>query len=372
MPMNLRHAVGSLMVVGLAAREVSPLERGWLRVIRPGGVIFFRRNIESAAQCRAMLAEASSLCAERAFRCVDMEGGSVDRLRNVLAPTSSAQSLFLAAQQLRRPALVREQAELIARAVSAFGFNTNLAPVLDLALPVATEVMGSRVVSADPLKVADFARQFLDGLQAHGVAGCGKHFPGLGGGALDSHQATPAIERTMKQMRAEDLVPFRILRKDLPMIMVSHAAFPRTPGKNTPASASHFWITKLLREEMGYRGIVFSDDLEMGGILKFMPMEEAAIAAIRAGMDMIEICHSPELILRAYEALLAEAERSSAFRAIVMQRAARLSRARRTLFAAGTARALTAKQLEALRARMVRLADKIAAHQPVARAAQEA
>ena len=97
------------------------------------------------------------------------------------------------------------------------------------------------------------------------------------------------------------------------MIMVNHAAYPDTPGKNRPASVSPYWITTVLRKRIGYRGIIFSDDLEMGGILKFMPIEEAAIAAIRAGMDLIEICHSPELILRAYEALIAESERSAAF-----------------------------------------------------------
>ena len=116
----------------------------------------------------------------------------------------------------------------------------------------------------------------------------------------------------------EDLAPYRELRAGLPMVMVNHAAYPETPGKERPASASAFWITTVLRKRIGYRGIVFSDDLEMGGILKFMPIEEAAVEAVRAGTDLMEICHSPELILRAYEALVAEGERSAAFRELLL------------------------------------------------------
>ena len=104
------------------------------------------------------------------------------------------------------------------------------------------------------------------------------------------------------------------------MVMVNHAAYPDTPGKDTARQRFAFWITTVLRKRIGYRGIIFSDDLEMGGILKFMPIEEAAIAAVRAGMDLLEICHSPELILRAYESLIAEAERSAAFRNLLLAR----------------------------------------------------
>jgi len=355
----LRQAVGSLMVVGLAARELSSLEKSWLKLIRPGGVILFRRNIENAQQTHALLNEATELCARQAFRCVDMEGGTVDRLRNALAPTPSAQDVFLAAKIAKKPALIRQQAELVARASRAFGFNTTLAPVLDLALPASAAVMGTRAVSAQAEDVILYTREFLAGLAAQGVAGCGKHFPGLGGGTLDSHLETPSIDRSMRALRNEDLVPYRELRNELPMVMVNHAAFPRTPGKTRPASASSFWIHKVLRQELGYRGIVFSDDLEMGGILKFLSIEDAAIEAFRAGMEMIEICHSPELILRAHEALLSEAERSAAFRARVLQNARKLERARRKLFAAQPQRTLTEKQFEALREKMVRFGEAI-------------
>ena len=252
----------------------------------------------------------------------------------------------------------------MARGVKAFGFNTTLAPVLDLALPDSARVMGTRSAASTAVGVVEYARAFLAGLAAHGVAGCGKHFPGLGGGTLDSHLATPAIQRGTRALWQEDLAPYRVLRRELPMIMVNHAAYPNTPGKTRPASVSPYWITTVLRKRIGYRGLVFSDDLEMGGILKFMPMEEAVVAALCAGMDTMEICHSPELILRAYEALIAEGERSTAFRNLILNRARHNARQRVKLFSGRLSRPLNAKQFEALRTSIHRFRERTDEAQP--------
>ncbi len=354
MKANLRKATGSLLVVGLGGTALTALERAWLKLVRPAGVILFRRNILDARQTRALLAEATALCAPNAFRCVDVEGGTVDRLRDALAPMPSAQAVAKAARRTGKSRLIREHGELIAQGVKAFGFNTTLAPVVDLALPESAEVMSSRAVGATAEHVVDFARQFLAGLAARGVVGCGKHFPGLGAGTRDTHLETPVIRRNIRELWRKDLAPYRELRNELPMIMVNHAAYPESPGKTRPASVSPYWITTVLRKRIGYWGIIFSDDLEMGGILKFMPIEEAAVAAIRAGMDLIEICHSPELILRVYEALIAEGERSAAFCQLLMGRSAHVTRRSAELFASGVPAPLTAKQFDALRERIQR------------------
>jgi beta-N-acetylhexosaminidase len=371
MSLSLRRAAGSLLVVGLGGTELTGLERAWLRLVRPAGVILFKRNIADAPQTRALLDEATGLSSTHGLRCVDLEGGTVDRLREALAPMPSAQAVSRAAlthtlsQKARRnraPAgspMAREHGELVGQAVKAFALNTTLAPVLDLGLPESASVMGTRVAAAMAEGVVTYARGFLSGLAAQGVAGCGKHFPGLGGGTLDSHLETPSIQRSGGEIWREDLAPYRELRDQLPMVMVNHAAYPETPGKARPASVSPYWITTVLRNKIGYRGIVFSDDLEMGGILKFMPMEEAVIAAVRAGIDLLEICHSPELILRAYEALIAESERSASFRALLMTRARRTARLRARLFAGGVSRALTVKQFEALRSRVLRFGETV-------------
>ena len=357
--MEIRHAAGSLMVVGLGGTELTGLERAWLRVVRPAGIILFRRNIDSASQTRALLEQSTPLCSLPALRCVDLEGGTVDRLRNTLAAMPSAQAVAQAARIVNKPALAHEHGQLIARAVKAFGFNTTLAPVLDLGLAISAPVMGSRVAGETPAEVIAYSRPFLAALAEAGVAGCGKHFPGLGGGTLDSHLATPSINRSAAQLWREDILPYRELARELPMVMISHAAFPQTPSKVSPASISRYWIETVLRKRIGYKGLVFSDDLEMGGILNFLPIEEAAIAAIRAGMDLIEICHSPELILRAYEALVREAESSRAFRTLLVARASRTSKLRTRLFPARPAAALSATQLDGLRTRIERFSQKI-------------
>ncbi|MGD0731639.1 MAG: beta-N-acetylhexosaminidase [Terracidiphilus sp.] len=365
---NLRHAAGSLLMVGLAGTEPTGLEHAWLKLVRPAGIILFRRNIENPNQTRALLQDATELCTSHSLRCVDVEGGTVDRLRDALAPIPSAQAVAIAAQRTGKSALAVEHGELVARAIKAFGFNTTLAPVLDLALPASASVLGTRAAAPTAEGVIAYARSFLAGLAAHGVAGCGKHFPGLGGGSLDSHLETPSIHRTLRQLIREDLAPYRELRHELPMVMVNHAAYPDTPSKDRPASASPCWITTVLRKRIGYRGLIFSDDLEMGGILKFMPIEEAAVAAIRAGMDLLEICHSPELILCAYEALLTEAERSPSFRNLLLARTAHTARQRAKLFASPVPKTLSISQFEALRARITRFREAIAKAQPATEA----
>jgi beta-N-acetylhexosaminidase len=294
---------------------------------------------------------------------VDIEGGTVDRLRDAVAPMPSAQAVAQAGLQTGKTALMRRHGELIAKECLAFGFNTTLAPVLDLALPASAAVMGSRTAAANPADVVTYARAFLAGLAVQGVVGCGKHFPGLGGGTLDSHLETPAIHRSFRELWSEDLVPYRQLASELPLVMVNHATYPETRSGDRPATASAYWVTSILLEKIGYRGLVFSDDLEMGGILKYAPMEEAAILAVRAGMHLMEICHSAELILRCYESLICEAERSGAFRKLLLDRAATGARLRKARFGKPPSRALSAVQFAALRDRILRFRAEIEAVQ---------
>ncbi len=364
MTVTVRGAAGSLLVVGLSSTELTGLERAWLKLVRPAGIILFRRNIADAQQTRTLLQQASEFCTENSLRCVDVEGGTVDRLRDALAPMPSAQSVAQAARHARKPALAQEHGILIGRAVQAFGFNTTLAPVLDLALPASAGVMGTRVAAETAVGVVEYAQRFLAGLAAQRIVGCGKHFPGLGAGTLDSHLATPSIDCAFPDLWRNDLAVYRALGSELPMVMVNHAAYPRTPGKHQPASVSAYWISAILRKRIGYRGLIFSDDLEMGGILNYIPIEQAAVQAMRAGMDLIEICHSPELILRAYEALIAEAERSAAFRTLLMQRARLVAQKRRKFFSQPPSRILTTAQFAALRARILRFSETVARLQP--------
>jgi beta-N-acetylhexosaminidase len=359
MTQSVRQAAGSLLVVGLSGKELTAMERAWLKLIRPAGIILYRRNITDVKQTRDLLSEATSYCCTHSPTFVDVEGGVVNRLNLALAPIPSAHAVATAMLRTGKTALAREHGELIAKAVGAFGFNTSLAPMVDLGLPDSAEVLGTRCAAAVPAQVITYARAFLTGLRSRGIVGCGKHFPGLGGGTLDTHVETPAIERSWRAMWSEDLEPYRQLRGEMPIVMMNHAAYPRTPGKNLPASVSNFWIGEVLRHRIGYRGIVLSDDLEMGGILKFMPIDEAAIAAIRTGSDLVEICHNPEPILRAYEALVSEGERSQTFSALLIKRAQHTARLRTATFPKPPPPALSATQFEALRSRILRFNETI-------------
>ena len=361
MTQSVRSAAGSLLVVGLGGTGLTALERAWLKLIRPAGIILFKRNIQNVRQTRALLADAAPFCTAHCARWVDVEGGTVDRLRDVLASIPSVEIVAQAARERGRAALAREHGDLIARAVKAFGFNSPLAPVLDLGLPESRKVMGTRCAGETPAEVAAYAREFLAGLAAQGVAGCGKHFPGLGAGTLDSHLETPQIRRSWQKLWNDDLEPYRALSRQLPMVMVNHAAYPLNADKKRPASVSHFWITDVLRKRLGYRGIVLSDDLEMGGVAKFMPIGDAAVETVRVGSELVLICHNPEPIFAAYEALIAEGEKSVAFRGILLKRARASERKRAKLFRAGMPAALGAKQFEALRAKILRFSEKVAA-----------
>jgi beta-N-acetylhexosaminidase len=352
----LRHRVGSLLIVGVESTSLSALETAWLRSLQPSGIILFRRNIETSAQLHALWQQTASALTAPFFRCVDLEGGTVDRLRDLVGPTPSAAEVGATNQ----PAIFRAGGALVGRMLHALGFNLNLAPVLDLALPVSRGVMGTRVVAADPAKVIAYAREFIAGLQQHGVSACGKHFPGLGGGTLDSHHATPSIGRTWTEIWEQDLEPYRALRAELPLVMVNHAAYPKIERPSRPASLSNFWIHEVLRGKLQYRGLVISDDMEMGGVLDHASPESAASAAIAAGTDLLEVCHRADRVLATHEALLREAERSPAFARSVDRAAKRVSGAKlRLLSKSALPRPLSAARLQQFRNAQERLRARI-------------
>src|ERR1700677_539464 len=310
-PLSLRQAAGQVLVVGLEGTQLSAVETAWLRLLQPGGIILFRRNIENPAQTHALLRSVEG----PRLRCIDVEGGTVDRLRDSIAPMPSA----LAVAATKETAVFKQHGALIGQEVSMLGLNVTFAPVLDLRTPESEPVMTSCVVSGDPALAARYAGFFLKGLKQQAVLGCGKHFPGLGSGQVDSHHATPVITKPLNLLWTEDLLPYRKLMKQLPVVMISHASYPAAVPE--PASISGYWIREVLIKEMGYQGLIVSDDMEMGGIIKYTGMAAAAIAAIAAGTHIVEICRDPALIFTAYEALLREAESSPAF-ARLLRRAA--------------------------------------------------
>jgi beta-N-acetylhexosaminidase len=310
---------GSAMVLGFDGTEMTPALERLLRDVQPAGVVLFKRNVQTAAQTWELLRACERAAGRPLLRCVDMEGGTVDRLRDIVGPAPAAAEVFAS----RDRKLFRKHGSVIGATCRALGFNVDFAPVLDLALAPARPVLTTRVVSADPKEAAEYAGEFLRGLRDAGVQGCGKHFPGLGEAALDTHHDLPSVAKSWKKLWAEDMAPYRLLRTQLPMVMVSHAAYPAVT--RTPASLAPEWMSGALRRKVGFRGVIATDDMEMGALQKFAPMAEAAVAAVRAGADLLLVCHREDLIRSAHEALVCAAERDSRFRRRLAESARRVA-----------------------------------------------
>lgn len=315
---TLRRQVGQLLILGFDGIEIDTQLQTALTALQPGGVILFARNIEEPRQTWQLLRDSQATTRVPMFLCVDLEGGTVDRLKKVIAPAPSVEQVFATGNRK----LFRMHGNILGLEARALGFNTDFAPVLDLGFEASRSVLTSRTASADPRETVGYAREFLKGLKAAKVLGCGKHFPGLGEGNLDSHHNMPVVKKSWQAMWAEDLVPYRELRTQIPFVMVAHAAYPEVTKDKLPASLSRKWMQEVLRKKIGYRGLIISDDLEMGGVLSTGSIEDVAVETLRAGADMFLVCHNLELVWRGYEAVVREAERDRKFAAHI-EKAAR-------------------------------------------------
>lgn len=309
-----------MLIMGFDGTDISARLRSMLGTLNPGGVILFRRNIEEPAQAHTLLRRAQQLIATPMFLCVDMEGGTVDRLRDSVAPIPSVAEVAATGSAK----LFRKHGRLIGDEIRALGFNTDFAPCLDLRFEASMKVLGSRTVSDSPKGTIRYAREFLRGLREAGVLGCGKHFPGLGEGTLDSHFHLPSIAKKWKDLWKQDLLPYRDLRKDLAMVMVAHASYPDVTGDQLPASLSKFWMRDILKKKIGFKGLIVSDDLEMGGVLSAAPIGDAAIQTLKAGSDLVLVCHKEEHVWLAFESVYKMAEADRDFAKLIAKKSKRV------------------------------------------------
>lgn len=306
---SLELKAGRLLFVGL---PVTRLDRHWrelLREVRPGGVILFGRNVESAEQVALLNAQIRDAAGSEVFIGIDQEGGLVDRFRDICEPAPSAKAVRGAG----RAELAEEFGRLSARVLRLLGFNMNFAPVLDLSGDNEDNGLRARTFGTGPEMVSLLAGAYLDGLQRGQVVAVGKHFPGLGGAKVDSHRRLPVITKTWEEIFERDLVPFMDLMFHRPgerlrAVMVSHAAFPdvseflqawfRRSGDpptiqglhEFPATISGNVTTRLLRQILKFDGLVITDDMEMGAVVQTLSVAEASLRAIEAGSDMVLIC----------------------------------------------------------------------------------
>ncbi len=288
---SLSQKVGQLFMVGFEGTEVTPQLRGWVEQFGWGGVIVFGRNVESPVQLAALtrglqeVARASS--GVPLLVAVDQEGGRVARLKAPFTAFPSAATVGQAGSE----DLAFEVGQALGWELSAVGITMDMAPVLDVLTNPANVVIGDRAFSSDPQCVARLGKAMMRGLHAGGVLAVGKHFPGHGGTLLDSHVTQPVCERTPDQLHALDLLPFReAVAAGIDAIMTAHVVYPAWDAQH-PATLSPTILREILREHMGFQGVIVTDDLGMAGVSGALSWESIPVQALRAGADLLLICH---------------------------------------------------------------------------------
>ena len=276
---------GTLML-DLAGTWLTPEDRQLLRQPEVGGMILFARNTESPAQVRELVRGIRALRPDMLIA-IDQEGGRVQRLRrDVLRLPALGRIAGCAAVQQEQ--LAEAAAWLMATEMLACGIDISFAPVLDLDYG-RSQVIGDRSLGGDPQQVSCLGKAYIQGLQQAGMAATGKHFPGHGWAEADSHFDLPVDERSEAAIRESDLQPFVTLAPLLDGIMPAHVVYPAVDS--LPAGFSRRWLQDILRAELGFRGVIFSDDLTMAGAHAVGGMAERVDAALASGCDMLLVCN---------------------------------------------------------------------------------
>jgi len=286
-------SLGQLILTGVPGKELDSKTVKLFRRIQPGGFILFGRNIESPAQLRKLIDDLRGLSEIEPIITVDQEGGRVSRLRQIGNEPPNAQQL----RDKDDVDLIRRHGDITGRLLRVFGFNLDLCPVLDISFDDnADNSLRGRCYGKTVEQVVRNAGAFNDPMRKQGIASCGKHFPGYSAAKSDAHYELPRIDRTREQLNENELAVFKEFVDRVDSMMICHGWYPCFEAEKTPATLSRRIVTDLLRNELGFDGLVMTDDLDMGAILTGYRLEDTIRLAIAAGNDMTMICHRiPEI-----------------------------------------------------------------------------
>lgn len=275
-------------IAGCLGTSLTPDERSFFRDARPWGFILFKRNTQSPEQVAALTAQMRETVGWHAPILIDQEGGRVQRMGPPLWPAYPPARAFLAINDpVQRREIVRLSARLMAHDLKSVGIDVDCLPVLDVPVAGSHDVIGNRAYAHDPDMVAKLGRAAAEGLIAGGVLPVVKHMPGHGRAKADSHHDLPVVEASLEELRASDFRPFRHLA-DMPMAMTAHVVFTALDAKH-PATVSRTIVGDIMREELGYDGLIMTDDISMKALSG--GFAQKARAAIRAGVDVVLHCH---------------------------------------------------------------------------------
>ena len=303
-----REPLAGLVLAGFHGTAADDPEPAALAAAGVGGFVLFARNVESPEQVHRLLAGLRARCADEPLLAVDQEGGRVARLRSPLTVWPPMQRVG----DLGDEGTARAVGRALGSEIAAVGFNLVFAPVLDVRFEGTTIAIGDRALSDDPAVVTALGRGLVHGLHEAGLACCGKHFPGHGHVTVDSHMALPICPLPEEALRRDHLAPFEVaVKAGVDSVMTAHVVYPAVDGD--AATLSVRWIDGVLRKELGFSGVVFTDDLEMGAITKGAGIEDAAVQAIRAGVDGLLVCSRRDEVGAVIARLQAEAMADLAF-----------------------------------------------------------
>lgn len=309
-------SLGQLLLTGVPGPELDPATAATFRRLQPGGFILFGRNIQTPAQLRKLIDDLRELSEVEPIITIDQEGGRVSRLKLVGHEPPNANQL----RDQGDLGLITRHGTITGRLLRIFGFNLDLCPVLDISFDDdADNSLRGRCYGNDVAQVIRNAGAFNDALRAAGILTCGKHFPGYSRAPLDAHHELPEIAFSRADLDTHELAVFRHFCQDaspVDSMMIGHGFYPALEDTRTPSSLSRRVITDLLRGELGFRGLVMTDDLDMGAILNHYGLEETIRLAITAGNDLAMICHRVNVVDEAHGYLaklpVAELERALA------------------------------------------------------------
>jgi len=319
----LARAAGQLLTVGFDGLALPEDLRARLAASEVGGVMLFRPNIQTPAQVASLVADIRGAAPGDApgLVAIDQEGGLVQRLRAPLTVWPDMLSVGAAGQPERTFAV----GQALGAELAALGIGWDFAPVLDVHTNPANPVIGNRAFGTTPQAVAAHALAFWRGLRAAGLVGCGKHFPGHGDTRADSHLELPVVDHDLARLRAVELAPFAAAAAaGIDSIMTAHVLYPAL-DPDRPATLSRRILTDLLRGQLGFQGVIVSDDLGMKAVADRYPIEELAVQSVAAGADVLLIREPVDRQRQAFRALVRAAETSVAFRDRVMESAGRVA-----------------------------------------------